>query len=561
MAKSYPDKVRGPLPEGIVLDENVYVTMRDGVKIAIDIYSPKTEGRYPAILSMSPYMKEIQQQPAELSHSIEAGNTGSFVTKGYVHVIAQIRGTVFSQGQYNLFDIKEQQDGYDLVEWIAQQPWCDGNVGMLGDSYFAMIQYLVASQQPPHLKCIVPYDGATDIYRDFCNQGGVLFSHFLDLWLNDTTLQAIWPGPVDGKVPPPNLFLDIASHPDDGPYYWERSASAKLDKINIPVLNIAGGTHFLHKRGQLHSHSAIKSPKKLIVIPPCSVHAHVLFKYSKPLNEQILRYFDYWLKGINTGIMDEPQVAIVDTATREWRYENEYPLARTKWTKFYLRSNPIGKATEPPYGLISTELATRETPDSYTTPESLSQVRARKPVIAYATPPLDKDIRVWGPLSVYLSGSSTSLDTIWFAKIGDIDPDGNIKMLTRGCLKASYREVDKSRSKPGQPFHTFRNPVRPEPGRVYEYQIEMVPIFHTFGRRHKIWVQIASHDFWYQGSLYTPYVSEMLPVPTANTIYHDSLHPSYIYLPVIPDAPVIKSVEAPLSKIEWLPPELADIFE
>lgn len=171
MKEGYPI-VRPPLPAGVRLDENVYVKMRDGVKIAVDIYRPAAEGRYPALLSMSPYIKEIQQWPPVLTHSIEAGATSFFVSKGYVHVIAQIRGTGFSQGQWNLFDIKEQRDGYDLVEWIAQQPWCDGNVGMHGDSYFAIIQYLVAAQKPPHLKCIVPYDGWTDLYRDFCYQGG-----------------------------------------------------------------------------------------------------------------------------------------------------------------------------------------------------------------------------------------------------------------------------------------------------------------------------------------------------------------------------------------------------
>src|SRR3972149_5889098 len=113
--------VRGPLPKGIKLEENVYVTMRDGIKIAVDVYRPQTEGRYPGLLSMAPYIKEIQQWPPILSHSIEAGNTPFFVSKGYVHVIASSRGSGFSQGEYNWYDIKEQQDGHDLVEWIARQ--------------------------------------------------------------------------------------------------------------------------------------------------------------------------------------------------------------------------------------------------------------------------------------------------------------------------------------------------------------------------------------------------------------------------------------------------------
>ncbi len=549
MKKDYPT-IRGPLPLGVKLDENVYVTMRDGVKIAVDVYHPEAEGRYPALLSMSPYIKEIQQQPPELSHTIEAGATDFFVPKGYVHIVAQIRGTGFSQGQWNLLDIKEQQDGYDLVEWIAQQPWCDGNVGMIGDSYFAMIQYLVAAQKPPHLKCIVPFDGLTDPYRDFCYQGGLFFKWFMGLWLVDTIMQCIWPGPVEGKLPPTNLFADLASHPDDGPYYWDRAAWTKIDRIDIPVLNISPQSA-LHTRGQLYAHPMIKAPKKLIVAPPAGAFAHEPFLLNKPLNEQMLRWYDYWLKGTDTGIMDEPEIAIYDAVTEEWRYENEYPLARTEWTKFYLHSNPGGPATEPPYGLISTESPGSEKPDSYRIPESTGLVAAGKPVLAYATPPLENDLRVWGPLSITLYGSSTTLDTVWFVRIGDVSPDGNMTRFPQSHLKASYRDVDEARSKLGQPFHTFQNLVRPEPSKVYEYQIEMKPIFHTFKAGHKIWIQIASVDFNYQMELHTVYISEVLPVPAKNTIYHDSEHPSHLLLPIIPEAPIIRKVEPPLSQIKW----------
>ena len=123
-------------------------------------------------------------------------------------------------------------------------------------------------------------------------------------------------------------------------------------------------------------------------------------------------------------------------------------------------------------------------------------------------------------------------------------------LLTSGHLKASYRQIDEANSKPGQPFHPFQNPVRPEPNAVYEYQIEMIPIFRTFKAGHKIWVQIANEDLFYQMDHDTIYTSEMLPVPADYAIYHDSVHPSHLLLPVIPDAPVIKPVEPPLSEIK-----------
>lgn len=540
--------VRGPLPPGVILDENVYVKMRDGVKLAVDIYRPKEPGRYPALLAMSPYPKEMQLQNPYFSHSIEAGATWFLVPKGYVHVIAQVRGSGLSQGKWNMYDIKEHQDGYDMVEWIAKQPWCNGNVGMIGDSYFAINQFLIAAQKPPHLKCIVPWDGGVDAYRDRQYQGGLFYSGAYYSWVAGTIFNCVWPGPVEGKLPPDNIFYDIATNPEDGPYWWERSAWTKYDLIDTALLNIVPLT-IRHSRGQLEAYSRIKAPKKLIVLPPAPGIPHVHFILNKAANELILKWLDYWLKGINTGIMDEPPVVIFDSAIEEWRYENDYPLARTKWTKFYLRSNPAGPSTAPPYGLI-TEVAPvgKEEPDRYKTPESGRLVRAGKPVLAYATPPLSKDIRVWGPLSVTLYGSSTTVDTAWFVKIGDVEPDGKVNLLTQGHLKASFREVDKAKSNPGQPFHPFRNPVLLERNRIYEFQIEMMPVFHTFKAGHKIWAQIASDDLDF--TRHTIY-NEVLETSVENAIYHDSAYPSHLVLPVIPDAPIIKSVGPPISEIKW----------
>jgi len=538
------------MPSGVKIDEDIYVTMRDGVKIAVDIYRPEATGRYPALLSTSPYLKHIQQHPPELSHSIEAGATSFFVNRGYVHVIAQVRGSGLSQGKFNWYGIDEQKDGYELVEWIAQQPWCNGNVGMIGESYFGVTQWLIAAQQPPHLKCIAPYDAHMDLYRARC-EGGLIRMGFLGEWGIDTIHQCIWPGPVEGKQFPENVFVDICSNPDDGPYYWERSAYTKIDQIKVPVLSLVSAHSVLHSRTQLWGYPLIKSPKKLIILPSVGFYSNVFFIRSRPLNELLLNWFDYWLKGIETGIMNLPPVAIYDSATGEWRYENEYPLARTSWTKFYLHSNSSRPATKPPYGLLIPEPPGEEDPDSYITPNCLDLVAKGKPVVAYATPPLKEDMRVWGPLCAVIYGSSTTLDTAWFIKVGDVDSNGEVTLITQGHLKASYRDVDESKSRPGQPFHPYQNPIRPEPNTIYEFQIELTPIFYTFKKGHKIWMQIASEDFTYHGMHHTLYTAEMLPVPAKNTIYHDSTHPSYLLLPIIPDAPILKVVEPPISQIKW----------
>lgn len=539
---TYPrELVRSPEPPpGVALDESVYVTMRDGIRLAVDVYRPIVTGRYPALLSVSPYSKDIQQKPPHWSHAIESGATGFYVPKGYVHVIAQARGAGLSQGQWNFLDENEQHDGYDLVEWIAAQPWCDGNVGMIGDSYWSWSQYHTAAQQPPHLKCICPCDGTTDIYRDLCYQGGVYHHGFLSGWIHYHTAMMAWPGDVAGKLAPMNLTYELARRPYDGPWYWERSAHSKLDRIAVPIMNIApqgGQTHF---RGQLWGYPQIKAPKKLIVVPPTGFWSHLRYLTNRALNQHMLRWFDHWLKGIDTGIMQEPEVAIFDPGTRQWRYENEYPLKRTQWTPLFLREGAS----------LSLQRPADEAPDRYRMPDSYGQLTAGKPVLSYATPPLDRDLRVWGPASLTLHAASSAIDTVWFVKVFDVPPSGPPQLATRGILKASFREVDAMRSRPGQPYHPFQRQELLEPNRSYEFQIELSPLCRTFKQGHRIELQIASEDLHYTNFLRQIDV-QLLPWPVENTIHHDRAQPSHLLLAVIPDAAEIRPVEPTLAQVDW----------
>lgn len=558
--------MRRPIPEGIVLDEDVYVTMRDGVRLAVDIYRPAAAGTYPGILSVSPYIKEMQGWPPAISHSIEAGNTEFFVTNGYVHVVVSARGSGNSQGQWRAFDLAQQQDGYDLVEWIAAQPWCNGAVTMLGDSYFAVMQWLVALQRPPHLKCIAPADASTDFYRDYAWKGGLFNTSFFGMWGPDTLAQCYWPGPVKGKLPPADLFGDFLSHPEDGPFWWGISSWTRLEELEVPVLSIVPQPSYNHSRGQLWAYPHIRSDKKLVVLP-WNPQSHVIFIESLPLNQYILRWFDHWCKGIDTGLMREPEVMICDAVTQEWRYENEYPLERTKWTEYYLHSSSQGSAAEAPYGGLSTEPPAHEPPDSYPTgsrlpftadmshdpmtPPGTAKIITGEAQIAFVSEPLAEDVKVWGPISVCLWAACNTLDTAFFAKLGDVDAEGRRSIISENVLKASYREIDEARSAPGQPFHPFREPRRPEAGEVYEYLIELPPKFWTFKKGHRIWVQFSADENTYHLMLHTTYTAELLPVPGETVILHDELHPSHVLMPVIPDAPEIQPVAMPLADVRW----------
>jgi predicted acyl esterase len=540
---------RVPTPSGVKLIKNLYITMRDGVKLATDVYLPEKKGRYPVILGLCPYKKEAQLGPPRAGFHSEGGNVSFFVPQGYVMVFATARGAGMSQGQYNFLDLKEQQDGYDLVEGIAQQPWCDGNVGMLGGSYLGWSQYYTAAQHPPHLRCITPIDAGTDFYRDLVYQsGGMFYSFFMQLWGVNLINDCYYPGPVEGKIPPMNFFTEWLTHYEDGPWYWERSSINFLDKIRVPVLMIASASAWLHSRGQLNGYTKIKSTKKLVVGPRNIMGMYsTIYWHNEKTNKYILRWLNHWLKGINTGILNEPPLVIYDEGTDEWRYENEYPLSRTKWTNFYLHSNPVQPA-QPPQGIINLDKpAASEKPDKYKTPRERIPLQLNKPVIAYASMPLEKNLKLAGPLSAVIYGSSktpSAAQLAWFVKVGDMSPDGSVKLITKGNLKASYRQVDEAKSTPGQPWHPFQNPVVVEPENIYDYKIEMQPIFYTFKTGHKIWVQIASDDPDFKTDNY----SDLTPVHFAaeNSVYHDKEHPSYLLLPVIPDAPEITPVKEPL---------------
>ena len=177
---------------GIKVEKNVFVPMRDGIRLAVDIYRPDAQGKFPGLLALSPYGKEIQPlalPPQSLGVSavwdgnIEAGDIPYFVSRGYIHVIGDLRGTGFSEGEFHgIFAKQEGIDGYDLVEWLACQPWCDGNVGMVGRSYYAQTQIETAIEQPPHLKAICAISEFSDFYRDMAYHGGVLGIFLYGLW-------------------------------------------------------------------------------------------------------------------------------------------------------------------------------------------------------------------------------------------------------------------------------------------------------------------------------------------------------------------------------------------
>jgi putative CocE/NonD family hydrolase len=381
-----------------------------------------------------------------------------------------------------------------------------------------------------------------------------------------------------------NIISEILAHPEDGPFWWEHGGSwRRIDQIKAPVLNIVSTPNRLHSLYHLRSYEDIKSPKKLVITPWTNENYQPWIFETTAFNQYILRWLDYWLKDIDTGIMEEPEVAIYDNGTGKWQYEDEYPLGRTRWKKFYLHR----KRTErDACGLLSPELPwaneKADTFDNISLNTALmasygidSPAPTRPHYVAYLSSPLEEDLRVWGPVSFTLYASTTekvTSDLSFFVKVGEMVPDGvpvnpvtrdseikpeandpwtprDVQLWSWGSLKAKFREIDESKSRPGLPWHRFQNPQHLKPDTIYEFQIELQPIFKTFRKGCRIWAKIASDDALYStldsSSRYVE--TPLFPENNKISIYHDAKYPSHLLLPIIPDVSDRTPVRPPLS--------------
>jgi predicted acyl esterase len=315
------------------------------------------------------------------------------------------------------------------------------------------------------------------------------------------------------------IHFDLFMHPLDGPFYWERSAYTIFDRIKIPVYLMSRWSGWgIHLPGAFRAYQGIDAPKKLVIFQTSERGP------DRPWNqnhEEILRWYDHWLKGIDTGLMDEPPIKLWIQGTNVWRYEKEWPLARTKWTKLYLREG--GKLTEePPRANEESESFVNRL---YWDPKDAT------PCLKYTTQPFPQDVEMTGPIALYLSASLSTQDTNWMVDIKDIDADGSERLVTKGWLKASHRAVDPVRSKPYQPFHPHTESVPITPGKICEYAIEIRETSNVFKAGHCLQLVIKGEDSPYDDRIWyhLPNMKE-----TRHMIHHDKNHISYLLVPIIP---------------------------
>ncbi|MDO8310070.1 MAG: CocE/NonD family hydrolase [Actinomycetota bacterium] len=538
--------------------------MRDGVELSVDIFGPDTDEPFPALISYSPYWNEGQYLPVPSAnphptaawgnYAIEAGDSEYFAARGYVHVVANVRGTGESDGEYQLMGPVEAQDGYDLVEWVAAQSWCDGNVGMVGVSYFSWIQYLVAAQQPPHLKAIAPLEGATDFYRDVCYRGGILSLGFLSYWNSELSdrdstsrseremsaealrerieqvkaenedirhLYSVYQLLCAPKKCP--VLFDALMHPTDSEWYHERSGYTGFDKITVPVFCGAALDFWdLHLAGGFRAWRDLPDlPKKLLIYP----RFHL-----RPFAENhdlLVRWFDHWLKGNDTGLLDEPDISLWVQGEDAWREEDAWPLDRTKWTRMYLRPEGLLSGT-PPEGSEGTDSFDNV---PYVTLESTF---GGVPHLAYRTEPLAEPLEITGPIALELYASLTDTDGHWIVELRDVAPDGESRIVSKGWLKASFRARDEARSAPFRPDHPYDVAVPVVPGEIEQYSIQIHDTSNVFLAGHCMELIIKSLDHSLEGGWNTIFYHLPSSHEVTHTVHHDHDYPSHLLLPVIP---------------------------
>ena len=572
--------------EKIVEQRDVMVPMRDGKRLAVDIYRPEMKGKFPALLAIAPHNKEFQtpefaraaqwSQPAWSRMwfgGAEGGDTDYLVTRGYVHVCGNMRGAGKSEGGGDM-----HWDYYDLIEWIARQPWCDGNVGMVGISAFGGAQFTAAALNPPHLKAIFPYDSMGAYgewhFRDFY-PGGVI--HTMMFLLDSCNVVHLNRG-QPGKLPPemeknwkeamknpdylmyPNIFnvlvekgqtMPLLFNTLIDPYDTEEIIAAtekKFKSIKVPAYTGAGWyayTYKLHLQGSQQWFQNIKVPKKLLFTGP----AHLQRPFHS-FHDEILRWYDHWLKGKDTGVMDEPPVKIWVMGENRWRSGADWPLPETQWTKLYLDSWERLR----PEPFVPGARDAKARPDTFaqmppTQTNSVSRLR-------YMTAPLPGDTLAIGPIALTLYAAIDKTDTNWIIILKDVGPDVSVQTarpgettvpnnlhereLTRGWLKASHRAVDPKRSKPWRPWHPLtRKAQKPvKPGEVNEYAIEILSTANLFKAGHRICIDITSTDF--PSGLAGAHDVEYAPYHLCSSqtvvhkVYHNAKYPSHLLLPIIP---------------------------
>jgi uncharacterized protein len=495
---------------------NVPIRVRDGVELLADIFLPDDASRKsPALLAASPYPRQIQNTGAPMGF-VEAGATDFFVPRGYAHVILNARGTNGSGGTYDAFGALERSDLYDVIEWIAAQPWCDGNVGMIGISAFAMSQVAAAVEQPPHLKAIFPVGLSADTYEAFWH-GGLLSATFALNWMRAV---AIFAGLEDkflrGKLVDlgaeilrsPRVHASFAHHNGEsalalfrfltrkdpsGPWaelvdavsilnpvksaFWqERDSLALMSRIRVPVYLGCDWENV-----PMHLPSTFASLRALSPGLPVRVAMLGRFGLTWPwesLHVEALAWYDRWLKHRETGIMDGPPVryvipgAINDDPNVLWHETATWPPPEARPVEFALRRDGTLAYEEGERGARSY---------THTAPPYSAEFGKHESTLEWTTAPLGEDLVLAGPVQVTLDAASSAGDTAFILALQDVAENNTSVNITAGWRRAAISED----------FSALREIPS---GVECRYRIPLVDNARRFAKGHRVRLILRSDD-------------------------------------------------------------------
>ncbi len=564
--------------------------MRDGTTLYSDMYRPDVEGRFPVLLHRTPYNKDDVALGIGLQvHPVHAAN------RGYVVIVQDVRGRYASQGEFDPFT-NEASDGYDTVEWAANLPFSNGKVGMFGGSYTGVTQIQATSARPPHLVAISPRETGSNYYEGWTYQGGAFLLGFNFLWsallamdeaerrdFADEKKETIFKELASAadnlqetcsKIPLEKIsifrkyqlaryFYDWLRHEKYDEFWKKIDAKRHYGQMNVAGLHIAGW-YDIFLKGSIENYVGLASRKnsrrkqRLIIGPwvhgtefPSLVGEWNFGLLSEggmlPIEEMQFEWFEYWLKGAKTNVLNEAPVMIFVMGENKWRTESEWPLARTQYTDFYLHSGGSANTFRGD-GTLTTSLPQNEIPDSYVY-DSLNpvptrggattgayhaelldgvydqrQVESRGDVLVYTSQKMDEDWEVTGPVRLLLWASSSALDTDFTAKLVDVHPDGYARNLCDGIIRARHRNL-------------LQEPELLEPGVTYKFNVDLTATSNVFKKGHRLRVEVSSSNFpRFDRNFNTDHThgADVTPKEAKQTIYHDIRRPSHLVLPIVP---------------------------
>ncbi len=539
----------------------VSIPMRDGVKIAAALYLPKSNkgaSRLPTLLAASPYRFDNNIAPAlPVFLWRETGPIDWYLGEGYAFVHIDVRGSGRSGGEFRYMDRKEQRDLGEVIQWIARQKWSNGKVGGIGQSYYARMQWFMAIANPPGLACIAPYDGNIDTYRASAYTGGIP-GEFPSIWYNNNT-RIVNNNPASG--PPRLLEWDypkaVRAHPTYDAFWKERAAAESLHRTTVPVFSIGVWRKVdLHLNGNIVGFERAGGPKKLLVFGSANVHAAVQDFSSIEFHQTyLLPFYDRYLKGKETNYEAQPAVRYFASGAEGMRSADAWPPADIAYRTFHLSARNTGSVSSFNDGSLSDQPASGAASTSYDYPDPGWRMGvvgfgpdgrpdpARR-VLTFTTAPLEADLEVTGPIKLVLHAATTRKDTDFIVKLSEQYPQSDEErrkdlnprylVVTKGWLRASHRALDPQHSTEYAPWYTHTDPQPLTPGKVYRFDIAVMPTAHRFARGSRIRLEIANGD-----SPVTEFVFAHEYPPNKigrDTIHHDARHPSQLFLPVRPVA-------------------------